>query len=311
MRIVFMGTSEFAVPTLEYLAASAHELVAVYTQPDKQSGRGRALTQPPVKKVALRHDLLIRQPESVKETNTVDSLAQLYPDAIVVAAFGKILPDKVLSMPDFGCLNVHPSLLPRHRGPSPVQGAILAGDECAGVTIMLMDAGIDSGPILAQREAPIDPADTAHSLSAKLALFGAQLLEETLPLWFSRAITPQPQNDKDASYTAPLAKEQSVIDWYLPAVDICRRVRAYQPWPGYHTRWRRSVLKVLEAAYLPGGQEQPGRVVPLEGNGVGVQTGDGILQLVTVQLEGRRPLSAKEFLRGQRDFLGALLPSEG
>jgi methionyl-tRNA formyltransferase len=309
MRIVFMGTSEFAVPTVEYLAASEHELVAVYTQPDKHAGRGRALTQPRVKTVALDHALLVRQPESLKDSGVVDSLNQLKPDTIVVAAFGRILPDSVLTMPDFGCINIHPSLLPRHRGPSPVQGAVLAGDECTGVTIMLMDAGVDSGPILAQREVPIDPADTAQSLSAKLALLGAQLLQETLPLWFSRAITPQPQNDKDASYTTTLAKEQGVIDWHLPAVDIWRRVRAYQPWPGCHTRWRRSALKVLEAAYLPGGRDQPGRVIALEGNDVGVQTGDGILRLLTVQLEGRRKLSAKEFAQGQRDFVGALLPS--
>ncbi len=309
MRIVFMGTSQFAVPTIEHLAASEHELVAVYTQPDKHAGRGRALTQPPVKKAALDRGLAIRQPQSLKDSSVVDSLNQLNPDAIVVAAFGRILPDRILSMPDFGCINIHPSLLPRHRGPSPVQGAILAGDECTGVTIMLMDAGIDSGPVLAQRQVPIDPADTAQSLSAKLALHGAQLLEETLPLWFSRAITPQPQNDKHASYTTPLAKEQGVIDWHLPAVDIWRRVRAYQPWPGCHTRWRQSALRVLEAACLPGGQDQPGRVIALEGNGVGVQTGDGILQLLTVQLEGRRKLRAREFVQGQRDFVGTLLPS--
>ena len=309
MRIVFMGTSEFAVPTLEYLAASEHEVVAVYTQPDKHAGRGRALTQPPVKKVALDHALPVRQPRSLKESNVVDSLNRLRPDAIVVAAFGRILPNGVLGMPDFGCINIHPSLLPRHRGPSPIQGAILAGDEYTGATIMLMDAGIDSGPILAQREAPIDPMDTAQSLSAKLALLAAQLLEETLPPWFSRAITPQPQNDSDASYTTPLAKEQGIIDWHLPAVDIWRRVRAYQPWPGCQTRWRRSVLKVIEAACLPGGRDQPGRVIALEGNGVGVQTGDGILRLLTVQMEGKRKLSAKEFLQGQRDFLGTLLPS--
>ena len=309
MRIVFMGTSDFAVPTLEYLASGAHELVAVYTQPDRHAGRGRPLSQSPVKKVALGHGLLVRQPESLKYSDVVDSLAQLKPDAIVVAAFGKILPDSVLSMPDFGCINIHPSLLPRHRGPSPIQGAILAGDERTGVTIMVMDAGIDSGPILAQREVPIDPADTSQSLSARLALLGAQLLAETLPLWFSQATSPQPQNDRNASYTAPLAKEQGVIDWHLPAVEIWRRVRAYQPWPGCHTRWQRRTLKVLEAACLPGVSDQPGRVVALEGRGVGVQTGDGVLQLLSVQLEGKREMSAKEFVRGQRDFVGALLPS--
>lgn len=309
MRIVFMGTSDFAVPALEYLVSSEHELVAVYTQPDSHAGRGRALTQPPVKKAALDHALLTLQPETLTDASAVHCLTQLRPDAIVVAAFGKILPKTVLSVPDFGCINIHPSLLPRYRGPSPIQAAILAGDEHTGVTIMLMDTGIDSGPILAQRDVPIDPSDTAGSLTARLAVSGARLLEETLPLWLSRRITPQPQNDQDASYTTPLAKEQGVIDWHLSAVDIWRRVRAYQPWPGCSTQWQRSTLKIIEAACLPGCQGQPGRVVALEGDGIGVQTGDGILRLVTVQFEGRRKLSAEEFARGQRDFLGSLLPS--
>jgi methionyl-tRNA formyltransferase len=313
MRIVFMGAPVFSVPALEWLIVSEHQLVAVYTQPDKPAGRGRALSSPPVKRVALEHGLEVRQPKSFKEPGAVELLAQLRPDVIVVAAFGKILPEEVLSIPPFGCINLHPSLLPRHRGPSPIPAAILAGDDWTGVSIMLLDKGIDSGPILAQRRVAIEPQDTTESLTTKLAQIAAQLLEETLPLWLSRALTPQPQLG-DATYTKLLSKEEGEIDWHLPAVDIERRVRAFHPWPGCYTRWQGKVLKILEASPLSdtsfGGQRgEPGRVVPLAGGGVGVQTGGGVLKLRRVQLEGRREMGAEDFLRGQRGFSGALLPS--
>jgi len=226
----------------------------------------------------------------------------------VVAAYGQILPEEVLAIPPFGCVNVHPSLLPRHRGPAPIQAAILAGDEYTGVSIMLMDKGVDSGPILSQRRVAIDPEDTAESLTRKLAEVGAQLLEETLPLWLSRSITPRPQQG-DATYTRLLSKEEGEIDWRLPAPEIWRRVRAFQPWPGCYTRWQGKMLKVLEVLPLPGGQAQPGLVIPLGAGQIGIQTGDGVLRLLRVQLEGRRAMTAEEFVRGQRGLIGALLPS--
>ena len=308
MRIVFMGTSEFGVPTLERLVASEHPLIAVYTQPDKPAGRGRSLSVSPVKKMAIKYGLEVRQPNSLNEADVLESLAQLNPDVIVVAAFGKILPEDILNMPPFGCVNIHPSLLPRHRGPSPIQGAILSGDDCTGVTIMLMDRGVDSGPILAQKRVPIAPEDSAESLITNLAHVGAQLLEETLPRWLSHAIIPQPQNDDEASYTKSLSKEQGETNWHLPALEIWRQVRAFQPWPGCYTRWRGKALKVVDASHLPGAQGEPGRVITLAGGGVGVQTAEGVLELLRVQLEGKRKMSAEDFVRGQRDFIGALLP---
>ncbi len=309
MRIVFMGTSQFGVPTLEQLVASEHQLIAVYTQPDKPAGRGRTISLSPVKKVAIEHGLEVRQPNNFNEADFLESLAQLSPDVIVVAAFGKILPVEVLNMPPFGCINIHPSLLPKHRGPTPIEGAILAGDDCIGVTIMLMDSGVDSGPILSQKRMPIEPEDSAESLTIKLAHIGAHLLEEILPLWLSHAIIPQPQNDDLASYTKLISKEQGEIDWHLPALEVWRRVRAFQPWPGCYTWWQGKILKVIDASHFPAVQGEPGRVIALARGGVGVQTTEGILQLLTVQLEGRRKMSAEEFVRGQRSFIGALIPS--
>ena len=311
MRIVFMGASDFSVPGLERFILSGHELVAVYTQPDKPAGRGRALAFSTVKRVALEHGITVMQPSSFKEPEVIESLARLRPDVIVVAAFGMILPREVLAIPPLRCLNIHPSLLPRHRGPSPVQGAILAGDEWTGVSIILMEEGVDTGAILSQRKVAIESQDTAESLAEKLAQASAQLLEETLPRWYSRSLVPRPQEEQGATYTRLFSKEDGEIDWHLSAVDVWRRVRAFYPWPGCYTRWQGKILKVLEAIPLPGGGE-PGRIkalAPDEGAALGVETGDGILGLVRVQLEGRRAMTTEEFLRGQRGFLGAMLPN--
>lgn len=307
MRIVFMGAPEFSVPSLERLILGEHRVVAVYTPPDKPMGRGRALAFSPVKRVALKRGIEVHQPKSFSEPGAIESLAQLSPDVIVVAALGKILPPEVLTIPPFGCINLHPSLLPRHRGPSPIPAAILAGDEWTGVSIMLMDKGVDSGPILSQRRVAIEPQDTTESLTEKLARVGAQLLEETLPLWLSGSLTPQPQPEEGATFTKLLSKEEGEIDWHLGAVEIWRRVRAFHPWPGCYTHWQGKVLKVLEATPLPVERGQPGEVIPLAGGEVGVQTGDGVLRLLRVQLGGRRAMSAEEFLRGQRGFIGALI----
>ncbi|MCK4242657.1 MAG: methionyl-tRNA formyltransferase [Dehalococcoidia bacterium] len=311
MRIVFMGAADFSVPTLEWLIGSEHELIAIYTQPDRPAGRGRAPSPLVVKEVALEHGLKVVQPPSFKEPVVMESLSRLRPDVIVVAALGIILPPEVLALPPFGCINLHPSLLPRHRGPSPMQGAILAGDEWTGVSIMLMEEGVDSGPILSQRRVAIEPQDTTESLTKKLAPIAAQLLEETLPLWLSRSLAPQPQPEADATYTKLISKEEGEIDWHLSALEIWRRVRAFYPWPSCYTWWRGKMVKVLEAIALPGGGE-PGRVsalAPDAGAALGVETGDGILGLLRVQLEGRKAMSAEEFSRGQRGFAGAILPS--
>jgi len=311
LRILFMGTPEFAVTPLEHLVLNQYQVIAVYTQPEKPAGRGRSLISSPVKEMALTWKLPVVQPVSLKEAEVVAKLAEFHPDVIVVAAFGQILPPSVLDIPGYGCLNIHPSLLPRFRGASPVAAAILAGDEFTGVSIMLMDSGLDTGPILARAQISISPQDTTGSLTDKLSQVAAELLPEVLVRWSRGEITPQPQNDAEATYSAPITKEEGEINWHLPAVDIWRRVRAFQPWPGCYTRWQGKRLEIIETVPLPG--ERPfavGQVVALNkaGAAFGVNTKDGILGVLKVQLEGKRIMPAAEFLRGQRQFLGAILP---
>ncbi len=313
MRIVFMGTPEFSVPPLEYLLQSEYKVVAVYTQPDKPMGRGRSVEQSPVKKVALRHGVPVFQPLKLRDPEEVERLARLKPDLIVVSAFGQILPQSVLDIPWFGCLNIHPSLLPKYRGATPIPSAILAGDEETGVTIMLMDAGMDTGPIVSQIIVGIEPDDTAESLCRKLSQASVRLLGETLPLWFDGSLKATPQDNSKATYTRPISKRDGLVNWQMSAEEICRRVRAFYPWPGCYTFWKGKVLKILAGAVVhKEGDSMPGRVIALphgQGTPVGVETGKGVLGLLRVQLEGRRALSAEEFLPGQRDFVGSVLGS--
>jgi len=314
LKIVFMGTPEFAVPPLKHLVLSGYQVVAVYTQPDKPAGRGRSLVSSPLKRAAVNWGLPLVQPTSLNRAEVVEQLVNLHPDVIIVAAFGQLLPQSVLDIPRYGCINIHPSLLPRHRGASPVAAAILAGDEFTGVSIMLMDKGFDTGPVLAQAQIPVSPQDTTGSLAGKLSQIGARLLQEVLLGWFRGEITPRPQNETEATYSEPIAKDDGEIDWHLPTGDIWRRVRAFQPWPGCYTRWRGKQLKIMEAVPLPREKTvEVGQVVALppageSGAGFGVGTGDGVLGVLTVQLEGKRAMSAAEFLRGQRQFVGMILP---
>lgn len=313
MRIVFMGTPEFAVPPLHYLIVNGHSVVAVYTPPDKPSGRGRALAEPPVKRAALSLNLPVVQIPNLKKAETIAQLAALQPEAIVVAALGQILPQAVLDIPCYGCINIHPALLPRHRGASPIAAAILAGDEFTGVSIMRMDAGLDTGPVFTQARIPISEQDTTASLTNKLSQVAARVLAEVLVALERNELTPQPQNEAEASYSGEIAREQGKIDWQLPAADIWRRVRAYQPWPGCYTAWQDKQLKIIEAVPLPEeGEVKAGQVVALaaqqaSGAAFGIGTGKGLLGILNVQLEGKRVVSAAEFLRGQRDFIGATL----
>ena len=313
MRVVFMGTPEFGIPPLEHLVINRHEVVAVYTQPDKPAGRGRAVVSPPVKKAAESLGLRVVQPDSLKPGGVVAGLAGFHPDVIVVAAFGRLLPSAVLDIPRYGCLNIHPSLLPKYRGASPVAAAILAGDEFAGVSVMLMDRGLDTGPLLARAQIPVSASDTTGTLSTKLSLIGAQLLQEVLVYWSRGELTAQPQNEAEATYSSPIAKEEGEIDWHLSVKEIWRRVRAFQPWPGCFTRWHGKQLKIMEAVPLPGDRTvEASRVValpPVLGKkaAFGVGTGDGVLGVLAVQAEGKRAMSADEFLRGQRQFIGGKL----
>jgi methionyl-tRNA formyltransferase len=311
MRVVFMGTPEFAVPALDALIHSVHQIVGVFVQPDEPAGRGRGVVSPPVKKLAMQHRLTVHQPPSLRRSCELERLTSLQPDVVVIAAYGKMLPESFLRVPPFGCLNIHASLLPRHRGPSPIAAAILAGDEVTGVTVMMVTKVMDTGPILTQRRIPILPQDTTGSLFQRLSGLGAELLMETLPQWLGGKLVPQLQDNDKATYCKMISKEDGLIDWCRPAVELWRRVRAFHPWPGCYTTWQGRTLKIIEAVPLSG-EGTPGRVVAMSrepGAAVGVQTGDGVLGLVRVQLEGKRVMSVAEFVRGQRDFIGVQLPN--
>jgi methionyl-tRNA formyltransferase len=308
-RLVFMGTPEFAVPVLKALVGQ-YQVVAVVTQPDRVAGRGRRAKSPPVKKTALAHDLPVLQPPSLRQSEAAAELRELVPDVIVVAAFGQILPPDVLAIPPYGCVNVHASLLPRYRGAAPIAAAILAGEEQTGVTLMLMDEGMDTGPILAQAECEIETHDTTGSLSVKLAHLGADLLLETLPRWLEGQIAAQPQDDGLATYCQTTTKKDGLLDWSLPATDLWLRVRAYHPWPGTYTYWQGKLLKILRArpVTIDLSGEELGRVISLDDR-VAVVTGTDALLLEEVQLAGKKAMAVQEFIRGQRDFIGSVVGS--
>lgn len=308
LRLVFMGTPHFAVPSLQRLVADdAYAIVGVVTQPDAPAGRGRALAMSPVKRLALEHDLTVVQPARLRRPEAIAALRELRPDVLVVAAFGQILPRAVLDFAPLGALNVHASLLPRWRGAAPIAAAILAGDAVTGVTIMRLDEGMDTGDILAQEATPIGPDDTTGTLTERLAEQGADLLARTLPRWARGEITPQPQDSGLTTTCRPVQKDSGRIDWQQPAAVIARAVRAYTPWPGTFTTWNGRLLKIVAARVATGPAAAAPGTVLVVGDSAAVATGDGLLALDTVQLEGRRALPAAEFVRGQRDFVGALL----
>jgi methionyl-tRNA formyltransferase len=325
MSLVFIGTPAFAVPSLHALARNDHSIAAVITQPDRPAGRHNTPRPPPVKAAALELGLPVLQPPNLRDSDTLARLRELSPEVIVVVAYGQILRQGVLDIPARGVLNVHPSLLPRWRGASPIPAAILAGDERTGVTIMLMDAGMDSGPVLTEREMAIGESDTTASLSDKLSQAGAELLVETLPSWLAGKIGPRPQDESQATICPLLRKEDGAIDWTLPALEIWRRVRAYNPWPGAFSSldgdairiWRASTLDINPAA-------SAGTVLALDESWVNdvaadirnqaafaVQTGRGLLIPLEVQRAGRRILPATEFARGIPGLIGQRLKSSG
>jgi len=322
-RIVFMGSPDFALPLLRRLLDSALEVVAVYTQPDRPAGRGRALQAPPAKQLALAHGVAVHQPDRVSAPEVVSELAALIPDLIVIAAYGQILKQPALDVPRRGVLNVHASLLPLHRGAAPVAAAILAGDEETGVTVMQTELALDAGPILAQRRAAISPNDTTGALTERLAQEGADLLMEVLPAWLDGMLVPTPQDESKVTYAPTLRKEDGRVDWALPAEDVWRRVRAFTPWPGAFTYLDGQPLRLLDTWPLPNSDDalpaglpvrQAGTVVPCppgagapDEAGFAVVTGRGLLAVMRLQLAGRRALPAADFLRGQRHLMGKRL----
>ncbi len=310
LRVVFMGTPAFAVPALRALVVRGHVVAGVYTQPDRRAGRGQKLTASPVKIFAEEHGLPVFQPRSLRQDVAAarSELADLAPDVVIVAAYGLFLPDEVLRLPRLGCLNIHPSLLPRHRGPSPVATAILDGDETSGVTIMLLDEGMDTGPILAQRETRISADETAEELTERLFELGSELLVDTLDQWGREQIVPTAQNNDDASVTRRLQREDGRIDWSQSADSIARRVRAFTPWPGTFTVWRGKTVKILRGSPVDGALSgTPGTVVRLDDSTIAVLTGSGAVEVQSLQMEGRRAMSATEFVQGYRDFVGSTM----
>jgi len=300
LRIVYAGTPEFAVPALQALIDSPHEVVAVYTQPDRPAGRGRKLRASPVKQLALAHDLPVEQPTSLRDEQAQAHLADLRPDLMVVAAYGLILPKAVLETPRLGCINIHASLLPRWRGAAPIQRAILAGDRETGVTIMQMDEGLDTGAMLLKRALPIAEDDTAASLHDRLAVLGAEALMEALPGIMDGSLEAIPQNEAEATYAAKLDKAEARIDWQQPAEHIARQVRAFNPWPVAQAELDGQPLRIWEARAVDRpAQAEPGTVVAESAEGIDVAAGEGCLRITRLQLPGGKQLPAATFLNGR------------
>jgi len=310
-RIVFMGTPDFAVATLRALVG-AHTVVGVVTQPDRPAGRGRQLDRSPVKQFAAHSGLPVIQPQRLREPDALAQLQAWAPELIVVAAFGQILRPAVLDLPPYGCLNVHGSLLPRHRGAAPIAAAILAGDAQTGITIMRMDPGLDTGPMLASRALNIQADDTTGTLTERLAPLGASLLLEVIPAYLGGRLAPVPQDESLATYAPQLKKEDGQLDFTRPATELERRVRALLPWPGAFANWPDPAagaprpLKVLRAAVLDQRTPDAGMVLQTP-QGPAVGAGSGSLLLLEVQPPGKRPMPAADFARGARGFIGSHL----
>jgi len=299
IRIVFMGSPDFSLPSLRSLAQT-YQVIGVVTQPDRASGRGRELKAPPVKLLAQELNIPVIQPQKLREPEAKQQLQAWSPDLIVVAAFGQILKKDVLDMPRYGCINIHASLLPRWRGAAPINAAVLAGDEETGVTIMKMDVGLDTGPMLGMKSIRIKPNDTAGSLFETLSTLGADLLIETLPAYMDGKLTPQPQPEEGVTYAPMLKKENGLLDFNQPAVDLERRVRAMNPWPGAWFEWNGAMLKVHKAHVGQGKAGAGKRWVEQDQPAVGA--GGGVLILDEVQPPGKKPMSGKSFLAGARNW---------
>jgi methionyl-tRNA formyltransferase len=301
MRVVFLGSGSFAIPSLEALLAAGHDVVAVVTQPDREKGRGRALSPPPLKPVAAARGLKILQPRRVREPDAVGALLALAPEIQVVVAYGQILPRSVIEVAPRGTVNVHASLLPRYRGAAPVQWAIVNGEDQTGVTTMLVDEGLDTGPLLLAESTPIAAEETADALEARLALIGGALLVRTLKGLEEGAIVPRPQDGERATLAPIIKKEDGLIDWTLPADALARRVRGFHPWPGAYTSRQGQGLRVLRARVEPGPAGVPGTLLAVDRDGLVVAAGDGTaLRLLDVQPESRKPMPAAAYAAGAR-----------
>ena len=297
LRIVFMGTPEFACPTLQRLIDRGENVIAVVTQPDRPKGRGQKPEAPPVKTVAERHGIPVFQPVKVRAPEAIDHIKELAPDLVVVVAFGQILPQRLLDLPRFGCINIHASLLPRYRGAAPLNWCLINGETETGVTTMQMDAGLDTGDMLLVKRTPIDPDEDARSLHDRMSLLGAEALMETLDLLIAGKLVPVKQNDAETCYAPLLKKETGEIDWHRKPVEIKNLVRGVTPWPGAYTWLNGLFLKVLKVR-TASGESQPGTVLATGREGIEVACADGSVIIEELQLEGKKRLPAREFLAG-------------
>ncbi|MEE8185545.1 MAG: methionyl-tRNA formyltransferase [Thermodesulfobacteriota bacterium] len=307
-RIIFMGTPDFAVPSLKALIDAGHDILAVVTRPDRPKGRGRVLAMPPVKEEALRYGIKVLQPEKINDKGFVKDLKAFVPEIVVVVAYGKILPGSIIDMPPKGCINLHASLLPKYRGAAPINWAIINGEVESGITTMFMDRGMDTGPILMAEDVPIGIDDTSAVLHDILKEKGARLLVRTLDLLSRDAITPIPQDDSKATYAPMLKKEDGRIDWKKGADEVRNLTRGLYPWPGAFTNWNEKVLKILEGSVRPVHvNDRPGMICAVDENGIEVATNNGIFIIKELQPANKSRMTAAEFIKGYSIGTGQIL----
>ena len=308
MKVIFMGTPDFSVGTLEAIIEAGHEVVLAVTQPDKPKGRGKEMQFTPVKECAVKHGIPVFQPRRVREPECIEELRKYEADVMVVVAFGQILPKEILEMTEYGCINVHASLLPKYRGAAPIQWAIIDGEEVTGVTTMQMDEGLDTGDMLLKTIIPIEAKETGGSLFDKLAEAGAKLCVETLEGLQNKTITPEPQGETPTDYAKQIKKELGNINWTKPGVEIERLIRGLTPWPSAFTDWNGKVMKIWDAEIVEGSSDkEPGTIVKVEKDAFYVQTGEGFLKVCELQIPGKKRMDAGAFLRGYQVQEGIVL----
>ena len=308
MKVIFMGTPDFSVGTLEALVEAGHEVVLAVTQPDKPKGRGGKMQYTPVKEAALARDIPVYQPKKIREPECIEELKKYNADIMVVIAFGQILPKEILQMTPYGCINVHASLLPKYRGAAPIQWAVIDGEKVSGVTTMQMNEGLDTGDMILKTEIPLDPKETGGSLHDKLAEAGAKLCVETLKCLEDKTATWEPQGESTTAYAKMLDKNLGNINWNDPAVQIERLIRGLNPWPSAYTHWNDKVIKLWQADVVEENTDQEaGTIVKVEKDSFYVQTGEGLLKIEELQLQGKKRMDAGSFLRGNHLEYGEIL----